>query len=205
MPSQPRRLTDPRELRAIAHPLRMSILEALMVDGPMTASELGKRLGESPANCSWHLRKLAEHGFVGEAEGGTGRQRPWQATHRGMTWDEGDGSNEAVLADQTLTRVLVDREVDRFVRANEHRATEAPEWREAAGASQSMLWLTAEELREINEQVKELLVSKMDRLEDPSLRPEGARLCAFMAWGIPAYPGDDDTTTKNDTTTTQGE
>ena len=194
MAHEPRRLADPRELRAIAHPLRMNILEVLMLEGPMTASELGARLGQSPANCSWHLRKLAEHGFVAEAEGGTGRQRPWQATHRGMIWDEGDGSAEAVLADQTLTRVMLDREVDRFVAASQRRAGEPQPWREAASASQSMLWLTAEELAEVNRQLKELLLSKMDRLEDPALRPEGARLCAFMAWGVPAHPLDDTAT-----------
>ena len=38
----------------------------------MTASQLADRLDESPANCSWHLRKLAEHDFIEEAEGGTG-------------------------------------------------------------------------------------------------------------------------------------
>ncbi|MGZ4721749.1 winged helix-turn-helix domain-containing protein [Oryzihumus sp.] len=188
MVHEPRTLTDARELRAIAHPLRMNILEALMLEGPMTASELGKRLGESPANCSWHLRKLAEHGFVAEAEGGTGRQRPWRATHRGMRWDEDEGAAEALVAGRALTRVVLDREVDRFVRAQERRSQEPQEWRDASSSTQSMLWLTAEEHTEINDQVAELLLSKMDRLEDPSRRPEGARVCAFMAWGIPAYP-----------------
>lgn len=63
-----RQLTDPTDLRALAHPVRMSILEQLIVFGPLTASELATRIDESPANCSWHLRKLAEHGFVEEAE-----------------------------------------------------------------------------------------------------------------------------------------
>lgn len=188
MVHEPRTLTDARELRAIAHPVRLNILEALMLEGPMTASELGKRLGESPANCSWHLRKLAEHGFVAEAEGGTGRQRPWKATHRGMRWDEDEGAAEALVAGRALTRVVLDREVERFIRATESRSAEAKEWRDASSSTQSMLWLTAEELAEINELVGELLLSKMDRLEDPSLRPEGARVCAFMAWGVPAYP-----------------
>ncbi|MGN6635860.1 MAG: helix-turn-helix domain-containing protein [Oryzihumus sp.] len=188
MVHEPRTLTDPRELRAIAHPVRMNILEALMLEGPMTASELGQRLGESPANCSWHLRKLAEHGFVAEAEGGTGRRRPWKATHRGMRWDQEGASAEAVVAGRALSRVVVDREVERFTRALESRAAEPKEWADASSSTQSMLWLTAEELTEINEQVADLLLSKMDRLEDPSRRPEGARVCAFVAWGIPAYP-----------------
>ena len=85
-----RRLTDPRELRAVSHPVRLAILEHLTVEGPMTATALGTRIGESPANCSWHLRKLAEHGFVEEAPGGTGRQRPWRAASLGMRWNDVD-------------------------------------------------------------------------------------------------------------------
>ena len=58
----------------------------------MTATELADRLDESPANCSWHLRKLAEHGFIEEAAGGTGRQRPWQSGVSGMRWADDDDS-----------------------------------------------------------------------------------------------------------------
>lgn len=105
-----------------------------------------------------------------------------------MRWDEDEGAAEALVAGRALTRVVLDREVDRFVRAQERRSQEPQEWRDASSSTQSMLWLTAEELTEINDQVAELLLSKMDRLEDPSRRPEGARVCAFMAWGIPAYP-----------------
>ena len=66
---EPRRLRDPRALSALAHPVRLGIIELLATEGPMTASGLADRLDESPANCSWHLRKLAEHEFIEEAEG----------------------------------------------------------------------------------------------------------------------------------------
>ena len=93
MPDPHRRLSDPRELTALAHPVRMAIIELLTISGPLTATELADRLDESPANCSWHLRKLAQHGFVEEAEGGKGRQRPWQVPGLGFQWDDehGDG------------------------------------------------------------------------------------------------------------------
>ena len=38
-------------------------------------------LGESPANCAFHLRTLAKYGFVEEAGGGRGRERPWRQTY----------------------------------------------------------------------------------------------------------------------------
>ncbi len=109
-----RRLTDPRELRAVSHPVRLAILEHLTVEGPMTATALGTRIGESPANCSWHLRKLAEHGFVEEAPGGTGRQRPWRAVSLGMRWNDVDDSPELQRAGDALSQVLVEREVARL-------------------------------------------------------------------------------------------
>ena len=34
-----RELRDPRTLRALAHPVRMDLIEALVVEGPLTATE----------------------------------------------------------------------------------------------------------------------------------------------------------------------
>src|SRR4029450_10458486 len=104
-----RRLRDPRDLRALAHPLRLAILEVLTARGPHTATQLGAFLEESAANCSWHLRKLAEHGFVEEAPGGTGRQRPWRAAQGSLEWDADDPAPELAHAGQALTRLFVDR------------------------------------------------------------------------------------------------
>jgi DNA-binding transcriptional ArsR family regulator len=187
MSSEPRRLTDPNDLKAVAHPLRMAILETLTLHGAMTATELGERLGESPSNCSWHLRKLAEHGFVTEAEGGTGRQRPWQSAHTGMQWDEPgpDDDAEVSVVGQALTRILLDREMARLLAAIDRRPHETEQWREAASISQSAMWLTADELAEVNHAIVALLMDKRERLEQPELRPDGSRLCAFMAWGVP--------------------
>jgi len=71
-------VNDLLALRALTHPARQSLLRALAAAGSATATELAGQIGESPANCSWHLRQLARYGFVTEAGGGTGRQRPWR-------------------------------------------------------------------------------------------------------------------------------
>jgi DNA-binding transcriptional ArsR family regulator len=71
---------DARSLRAVAHPLRMRILQLFWTEGPATATMLANRLGESTGTLSWHLRHLAEHGFIEEdAERGTKRERWWRA------------------------------------------------------------------------------------------------------------------------------
>ena len=185
-----RKLSDPRALRAVAHPVRLGIMEQLAVHGPMTATELGARLEETPSNCSWHLRKLAEHGFVEEAEGGTGRKRPWQAVSQGMQWGDADESPELARAGEALSQLMIEREVARFASSRARVRGDASAWQEASTSSQSRLWLTADELGEINLAVRDLMMSRIDRFEHPDRRPEGARLCAFLAWGVPAYDVD---------------
>ena len=78
-----RRLTDAKEMRALAHPTRVAAIELLSREGTMTATQLGELLDESPANMSFHLRTLAKYGFVEEAPGGTGRERPWSRVGQG--------------------------------------------------------------------------------------------------------------------------
>ena len=80
---RPRELTDPKAMRALAHPVRLALLEAFADTETLTATEAGERVGESPANASFHLRQLAKYGFVEEAEGGTGRRRPWKLKQQG--------------------------------------------------------------------------------------------------------------------------
>ncbi|WP_078882410.1 ArsR/SmtB family transcription factor [Streptomyces rimosus] len=77
--STPSRRLDARSLRGLAHPLRMRIFELLTLDGPATATHLAARLGENTGTVSWHLRHLAEHGFIEEETGrGTKRERWWR-------------------------------------------------------------------------------------------------------------------------------
>ena len=67
--------------KALAHPLRVQILDALSTYGSFTASGLAERLGESSGATSYHLRQLERHGFVREVEGkGTRRERWWERT-----------------------------------------------------------------------------------------------------------------------------
>ena len=65
---------DPKAMRALAHPLRMQLIEAIGQSDTrtLTATQASELLGESPANCAFHLRTLAKYGFVEEAGGGRG-------------------------------------------------------------------------------------------------------------------------------------
>ena len=186
MEPQRRKLTDPDSLKALAHPTRMALLGALVTEGPLTASQAAELVGESPSNCSWHLRKLAEHGFVTEAEGGTGRNRPWEATSEGLEWSDDDDTDPAArMAADALTDVMLDREVQRFRASRAAAADEEPAWKHVGTVSQSQLWLTPDEARGLAEEMTALFTRHLDRHHDPSLRPEGARLVSLVGWLVP--------------------
>src|SRR5277367_6472978 len=80
-PGNPLLLTDPRVMRALAHPARMEIWQHIGLEGPATATECAEVVGLSPSACSYHLRTLAKYGFVEEdtARPADGRERRWRA------------------------------------------------------------------------------------------------------------------------------
>jgi DNA-binding transcriptional ArsR family regulator len=188
MPLSRRRVTDAHALKALAHPLRLSLLELLVVDGAKTASQAGAALGESPANCSWHLRKLAEHGFVREVTGVPGRSRPWRAVTEGLTWGDADGDAETTAAGEALTDMLLERELQRLRAARAGAAHEPADWREATTFNQAQAWVTAEEARELSTAMVELFLTHAERIAEPESRPEGARLVSLVGWLVPSGP-----------------
>jgi len=184
-----RNIRDPRALRAVAHPVRIRMLEELAFGGPATATELSGRMGESPANCSWHLRQLARYGFVEETGGGRGRQRPWRLVLQQHRFDEADPDAEVRLAGRAVSQVLFARESEALFEWQERAIGEPPEWRDAAFVAQSVGWLTADELAEVSKAFGEVLLRYVPRFADPAARPPDSRPVRFMAWGIPARPG----------------
>jgi predicted ArsR family transcriptional regulator len=172
-------------MAALAHPLRLDLLELLLVNGAMTASEAGRELRQNPSNVSWHLRKLAEHGFVRQSSGGEGRRRPWRIVAESLSW--GDDTDDTVMSG-ALRDVAVEREVQVLRQALASHDQQPQAWRDATLVSQARLWLTADEARELGERIAALTQASAERLSDPSLRPDGARLVAVMSWVVPARP-----------------
>jgi predicted ArsR family transcriptional regulator len=178
-------LTDPRALRAVAHPTRLKLIALLRRLGPLTATQAGERIGESPSGCSFHLRSLAKWGLVEEAGGGRGRERPWQATASGTVWAARGPSEEVDEAGDLLTRVVVERWFDEALKWVDRRREEAHEWSEAALAGDRMIAVTAEELVDLDRQVAEILAPYMKRVGHLDTHPEGARNVVFIQLGFP--------------------
>jgi Helix-turn-helix domain len=138
-------------MRALAHPLRLALLDHLHTVDQATATECAAVVGDSPSSCSYHLRALAKWGFVGEGEGGAGRERPWRATAARIEFAS-DGLEGTVLRDE-----LVARQQQRLRDALRHEHELPPRWRRAAQTSSAILELTPNELEELGERFEQLL------------------------------------------------
>ena len=181
-----RELTDSQTLRALTHPVRIALIEALLLGGAMTATEVGERIGESPTTCSFHLRQLAKYGFVEEAGGGKGRSRPWRLTSIGMQFATAHDDPETEVAAGALVRMLRERQFGRYRTWLETNRTFPREWRDAAGSSENVIYMTAGELEELNQELLAVLLPRYrERLTDPSLRPPDAVPVEFL---VLAYP-----------------
>jgi predicted transcriptional regulator len=181
------RLTDPRALRAMAHPIRLALIGVLRREGPLTATQAGKLIGESSASCSFHLRQLAKYGLVEEAGGGRGRERPWRATTMFTSWPEVAEGPEAAAASSLLNSVLAERYFEGLMRWLEAKPDAPEEWQRAAWFGDWMLYITADELIELGAKARALLEPYIDRMLRPELRPPGARRVTYLHL---AFPGD---------------
>ena len=153
---QDRQVTDPADLKAVAHPLRVQMLALLRSHGPATATELAQRLGTESGSTSYHLRVLARHGFVTEAPAGSGarrhpRERRWAAAHRTTGWSNTQlgstdaGREAAAMMRRRQVEVLIG-DVERF-EAGQDRLS--PAWVEAAGLGDLRVRLTETSLTEL--------------------------------------------------------
>jgi DNA-binding transcriptional ArsR family regulator len=188
-PPKLRQLTDARTMRALAHPVRIALMEALTVAGPMTATQLGEEIGESPTTCSFHLRQLAKYGFVEEAGGGKGRARPWRMSQIGFSFANAHDDPETEIAAGALSRLVRERQFERYRTWLETRTSYPRPWREAAQDSEWLFYLTADELEQLGSEVVEMLVSRFpERLTDPSQRPPGALPVEMLVFSFPVAP-----------------
>lgn len=137
-------------LKALAHPLRVQIFDALSIYGSFTASGLAERLGESSGATSYHLRQLEKHGLVREVEGkGTGRERWWErppgAVQIGnkVTTASPAGRSASNMIFRQL-RYSEDKLLTDFVERGPDELS--PEWQDTGILSSHNTLLTAEQL-----------------------------------------------------------
>lgn len=157
MPFITKVVEDLDTLKAVSHPLRMQLLGELRRGGPATASELGRRLGESSGSTSYHLRQLERFGLVGDAaEQPSGRERRWRALHDMTSFPsalaELDGGREYVDA--------VRRRQEQVLREGLEAWTT---YRRGIGHSDYSLSLNPEDLEAIGREIEDVIARYASR------------------------------------------
>jgi DNA-binding transcriptional ArsR family regulator len=184
-----RRVADATTLRALGHPVRIQLMEALGMHGTMTATEVAELIGETPTTCSFHLRQLAKYGFVEEAGGGKGRARPWRVVGESLQLTSTPGDTESVLAAEALSRLFQDRQASRYRAWRDSRFSYPEEWVRAATSSEHFIYMTAAELQQLNEDIAKLIDSRFGhRYFRPEESPPGSLPVEIQITDYPMTP-----------------
>lgn len=171
----PVKLTDPRAIRALAHPARLAVIDELYSGRELTATECAEIAGLSPSAMSYHLRSLEKVGIVERAEStGDGRERPWRAAGSYLQVDSTGGGAGELAASAALSSTVLGRTVEQFESYLARRHTEPAEWLDAVEASYGQMWLTPDEAKEIGRQFIETAEKYRGRKEG-GRKPTGAR------------------------------
>jgi DNA-binding transcriptional ArsR family regulator len=177
-------ITDPQALRALAHPVRLALLERLQRDGPATATQLSPHVGATPSVVSWHLRHLAGYGLVKDWDGATSkRERWWQSAARGFRFSVPEGADGEDAARQ-LSNALFLRYADA---PNQWMVRDQPRletgWLRLSGMQNTRVLLTAEELEQVESAIQDVLAPFVRRKEEDA--PTDARGVRFMRYTMP--------------------
>ncbi|MEV0784012.1 helix-turn-helix domain-containing protein [Streptomyces sp. NPDC050423] len=185
-------ITDPQAMRALAHPVRLAILDHLHRHGPATATELAPDVGATPSVTSWHLRHLAGFGLVRDSEPGPDRRRRrWEAVARGFRFEapRDPADEEGRAAARVLSQQMFLRYADvpaRWAAEVEPELDQA--WRGQAGLANTRVVVSAEELAAIEEGIERVLAPYVTR--DAAERPADGRGVRLMRYVLPEAAGE---------------
>ncbi|HKV84755.1 MAG TPA: helix-turn-helix domain-containing protein [Ktedonobacterales bacterium] len=177
-------LTDPRTLRALAHPTRLALVGLLRQHGTLTATQAARLLGLNSGACSFHLRQLAKYGLVEEVPG-PGRQKPWRATAQVTSWPAVVAGPEMAEAVRALSSVLVGRYAELMLDWTRRRADEPEEWQRAAWFGDMLLHITPDELYALGQEIERLVAPYEQRVFEREGRPAESRLVTALHIAIP--------------------
>lgn len=191
MSKENRRITDVGTLKALAHPLRANLYRLLFIHRVATASQLADSVDEAVSLVSYHLRKLAEHGLIEEAEPQRedARERWWRPSSDGVSIHDEDfgGEPQKAAAHLAASRLFHDQRADLFRRYLDERPTWSAQWKAASVDDEWLLRLTASELEELHEELQATARRFRDRGQaaDAAGDTEGRENVALHMYGFP--------------------
>jgi DNA-binding transcriptional ArsR family regulator len=173
-------ISDPRAIRALAHPARQRVIDELYNGKVLTATECAELAGLTPSAMSYHLRALERWGIIERAdESGDGRERPWRARAGSLVIDS-QSTEAGRLASQSLIRTAMDGMLELF----QDMAADDP-WDDVSSLSRSRIWLTHEEARQFGKELTDL-VDRYKKGRSPQSHPAAARQIHTLLAVVPA-------------------
>ncbi|MFI6518109.1 ArsR/SmtB family transcription factor [Spirillospora sp. NPDC050679] len=176
---------DAQGLRALAHPVRVQLVELLRKHGPSTATRLAERLGINSGATSYHLRRLGAAGFVAEDTGrGNARERWWRPVHQTTRFDDLElAGHEATLAFLQSVAAVSTLRLQRTI--SEFPAMPRA-WQEVFDMSDHRLRLTAEEAADLQRELNEVLARyRRDLPGTADAAPDGAERVVVVSHILP--------------------
>ena len=177
----PPRFDNPRRIRALAHPARLAIIDALATGEELTATQCAQLTGLSPSATAYHLKLLERHGLAETAPPRPDRrERPWRATGRQIQADLDISAPAGASAAAAVVAAHIDMTRAIAVEFTAAGHAEPEEWRDGAVLSNADLWLTAEEFQRVGEELGAVIAPYRRRT-----RPAGSRQVRVMIGVVP--------------------
>lgn len=177
----PHRFQNPRSIRALAHPARLAIIDALAAGDELTATQCAELTGLSPSATAYHLKLLERYGLAETAPPRPDRrERPWRAPGRRIQVDLDTSTPAGASAAAAVAAAYFDTTRAVAIEFTEGSPSEPEEWRDAAALNNVDLWLTAEEFQQVAEELGAVLEPYRERR-----RPAGSRRVRVMNVVVP--------------------
>ena len=165
----------------------MRIYDELSAYGPLTASGLAERLGESSGSTSYHLRQLERTGLIREdTTRGKGRERWWERTPGSIAIPDArslpPGSAERLAVRLVEDEWFRSRDQNFHEFLSEGDAIFGDEWLDIATSDTINLRLTPEQLTALVADIDVVLMKYIDaykRTPTPGSRPVQIQINAF--------------------------
>jgi hypothetical protein len=136
---------------------------------------------------SYHLRQLAEHGFiVGAPElARDGRERWWRAAHERTSWSSVEwlDTPERVAAETAFGHAIVQRYFEVMQSWVDAAPSMPRSWVEASDMSDWLVEVTVDEMKELREELSSVIERYSDRSTHPGSRSAHVILQLFPRAG----------------------
>lgn len=171
--------SDLELVRFLSHPVRAALLALLRERGAVRATAAAQAIGQTPSNCSFHLRAMQAKGVVRVTEFSGPRRPVWELTGTVLTLAADDDSLPVAGVLGNLLALHTDQRAAAWRR---HQAQAPASWRHASFEIDVVLTLPPHRLRQLGSRLQQVIDDARASGEQDST---GARTVQISVRGYP--------------------